>query len=140
MCFGIFVIVGFWSHLKIAVCFACLVAKKMQEVKQKNIDFYNFLGNEVFVEEHEPFWESEEEHEEFWGSGEEHKEHNKGMIFQQNNKKKKIMMKRMGETFRFGLVFLVLLFKKLLDLNSCEFWFLILFLFFYLVKINKLIF
>ena len=37
----------------------------------------------------------------------------------------------------FGLVFL---FKKLLDLNSCEFWFLILILFFYLVKINKLIF
>ena len=37
----------------------------------------------------------------------------------------------------FGLVFL---FKKLLDLNSCEFWFLILFLFFYLIKINKLIF
>ena len=56
LCFGIFVIVGFWSHLKIAVCFACLVAKKMQEEKQKNIDFYNFLGNEVFVEEHEPFW------------------------------------------------------------------------------------
>ena len=47
------------------------------------------------------------------------------------------IMKRMGETFRSGLVFL---FKKLLDLNSCEFWFLILFLFFYLVKINKLIF
>ena len=46
--------------------------------------------------------------------------------------------KKMGETFRSGLVFL---FKKLLDLNSCEFWFLILFLFFfYLVKINKLIF
>ena len=31
----IFVIVGFCSHLKIAVCFACLVAKKMQEEKQK---------------------------------------------------------------------------------------------------------
>ena len=46
--------------------------------------------------------------------------------------------KKMGETFRSGLVFL---FKKLLDLNSCEFWFLILFFFFfYLVKINKLIF
>ena len=34
LCFGIFVIVGFWSHLKIVVCFACLVAKKMQEEKQ----------------------------------------------------------------------------------------------------------
>ena len=34
LCFGIFVIVGFWSHLKIAVCFACLVTKKMQEEKQ----------------------------------------------------------------------------------------------------------
>ena len=29
----IFVIVGFCSHLKIAMCFACLVAKKMQEEK-----------------------------------------------------------------------------------------------------------
>ena len=29
----IFVIVGFYSHLKIAMCFACLVAKKMQEEK-----------------------------------------------------------------------------------------------------------
>ena len=65
LCFGIFVIVGFWSHLKIAMCFAYLVAKKMQEEKK---------------------WEN------------------------------------------------------LLDLNSCEFWFLILILFFYLVKINKLIF
>ena len=37
----------------------------------------------------------------------------------------------------FGLVFLL---NALLDLNSCEFWFLIMFLFFYLVKINKLIF
>lgn len=35
MCFGIFVIVGFWSHLKIAMYFACLVAKKMQEEKHK---------------------------------------------------------------------------------------------------------
>ena len=34
LCFGIFVIVGFWSHLKIAICFAYLVAKKMQEEKQ----------------------------------------------------------------------------------------------------------
>ena len=34
MCFGIFVIVGFWSHLKISMCFAFLVAKKMQEDKQ----------------------------------------------------------------------------------------------------------
>ena len=34
LCFGIFVIVGFWSHLKIAMCFAYLVAKKMQEEKQ----------------------------------------------------------------------------------------------------------
>ena len=33
----------------------------------------------------------------------------------------------MGESFRSRLVFL---FKKILDLNSCEFWFLILFLFF----------
>ena len=32
--FGIFVIVGFWSHLKIAMCFACLVAKKMHKEKQ----------------------------------------------------------------------------------------------------------
>ena len=49
--------------------------------------------------------------------------------------------KTIRETFRSRLVFLVFLFKKLLDLNSCEFWFLILFLFiFYLVKINKLIF
>ena len=48
--------------------------------------------------------------------------------------------KTMGETFRSGLVFLVFLFKKLLDLNSCEFRFLIIFLFFYLVKINKLTF
>ena len=31
----IFVIVGFCSHLEIAVCFACLVAKKMQVEKQK---------------------------------------------------------------------------------------------------------
>ena len=38
-------------------------------------------------------------------------------------------------------VFLLFLFKTHLDLNSCDFWFLILFLnFFYLVKINKLIF
>ena len=37
------------------------------------------------------------------------------------------------------LVFLVFLFKILLDLNSYEFLFLFLFLFFYLVKINKLI-
>ena len=83
--------------------------RKCKKRKQKNIDFYNFLGNELFEEEHEPFWESEEEHEQFWGNGEElkehnkdmiseeeheqlwkeHKEHNKGMIFQQNNKKKK---------------------------------------------------
>ena len=86
MCFVIFVVVGFWSHLKIVVCFACLVAKKMQEDKQKNIDFYNFLGNKLFEEEHEPFWGSEEEYEQLW---EEHKEHNKGTIFKQNNKKKK---------------------------------------------------
>ena len=33
----------------------------------------------------------------------------------------------------FGLVFL---FKKLLDLNSCEFWFLILFLFYYQTFLN----
>ena len=38
--------------------------------------------------------------------------------------------KTMGETFRSGLVFLVFLFKKLLDLNSCEFWFLIIFFIF----------
>ena len=67
MCFGIFVIVGFWSHLKIAMCFAFLVAKKMQEDKQYiYIDFYNFLGNKLFEEEHEPFWGSEEEHEQLW--------------------------------------------------------------------------
>ena len=84
-CFGIFVIVGFWSHLKIAVCFACLVAKKMQEDKQKNIDFFNFLGNKLFEEEHEPFQESEEEHEQLWGSGEEHKEHNKDMISEEEH-------------------------------------------------------
>ena len=36
----------------------------------------------------------------------------------------------MRESFRSGLVFLVFLFKKLLDLNYYEFWFLILFLFF----------
>ena len=47
--------------------------------------FYNFLGNELFEEEHEQFWGSEEEHEQLW---KEHKEHDKGMIFQQNNKKK----------------------------------------------------
>ena len=42
---------------------------------------------------------------------------------------------------RSGCVFLLFLFKTHLDLNSCGFWFLILFLnFFYLVKINKLIF
>ena len=35
-------IVGFCSHLKIAMCFACLVAKKMQEERNKNIDFLNF--------------------------------------------------------------------------------------------------
>ena len=46
----------------------------------------------------------------------------------------------MGESFKSRLAFLEFLFKKLLDLNSFEFWFLILFLFFYLVKINKLIF
>ena len=78
---------------------------------KKRIFFFflnNFLYNELFEEEHEPFWKIEEEHEQFWGSGEEHKEHNKGMvseeeheqlweehkehnkdmIFQQNNKKK----------------------------------------------------
>ena len=38
----------------------------------------------------------------------------------------------MGESFRFGLVFLVFLFKKLLDLNSYEFLFLILFLLFFI--------
>ena len=54
--------------------------------RNKNIDFYNFLGNKLFDEEHEPLWGSEKEHEQLW---EEHKEHNKGMIFQQNNKKKK---------------------------------------------------
>ena len=38
-------------------------------------------------------------------------------------------------------MFLLFLFKTYLDLNSCDFWFLILFLiFFNLVKINKLIF
>ena len=37
--------------------------------------------------------------------------------------------KTIRETFRSGLVFLVFLFNKLLDLNSYEFWFLILFLF-----------
>ena len=31
----IFVIVRFCSHLKIAMCFTCLVAKKMKEEKQK---------------------------------------------------------------------------------------------------------
>ena len=41
--------------------------------------------------------------------------------------------------FKFETIFLIL-FKILLDLNSCEFWFLIMYLFFYLVKINKLIF
>ena len=45
--------------------------------RNKNIDFYNFLGNELFKKEHEPFWGSEEKHEQLW---EEHKEHNKGMI------------------------------------------------------------
>ena len=50
-----------------------------------------------------------------------------------------VAKKTMGETFRSGLVFWVFLFKKLLDLNSCEFWFLILFWFF-LFKINKLFF
>ena len=70
--------------------------RKCKKRNKKNIDFYNFLGNELFEEEHEPFWECEEEHEQFQGSEEEHeqlweehKEHNKGMIFQQNNKKKK---------------------------------------------------
>ena len=62
--------------------------RKCKKRNKKNIDFYNFLGNELFEEEHELFWEIEEEHEQFWGSGEERKEHNKGMIFQQNNKKK----------------------------------------------------
>ena len=42
--------------------------------------------------------------------------------------------------FRSGFVFLLFLFKTHLDLNSCDFWFLILFLIFFLVKINKLIF
>ena len=101
--------------------------------RNKNIDFYYFLGNEWFEEEHEQFWGSEEEHEQL---RKEHKEHDKGMIFQQNNKKKKQwwkekLMKRMGgiETEKYmrkkkkikkrsGLVFL---FKKLLDHNSCEF-------------------
>ena len=54
----------------------------MQEEKQKNIDFYNFLGNELFEEEHEPFWGSEEEHEQLW---EEHKEYNKGMISEEEH-------------------------------------------------------
>ena len=39
----IFVIVGFCSHMEIAVCFACLVAKKMQVEKQKYW-FFKFLG------------------------------------------------------------------------------------------------
>ena len=34
--------------------------------RNKNIDFCNFLGNELFEEEHEPFWGSEEEHEQLW--------------------------------------------------------------------------
>ena len=38
---------------------------------------------------------------------------------------------------RSGFVFL---FKIHLDLNSCDFWFLILFLIFFLVKINKFFF
>ena len=42
LCFGIFVIVGFWSHLKIAMCFAYLVAKKMQEEKKKILIFIIF--------------------------------------------------------------------------------------------------
>ena len=53
--------------------------------RNKNIYFYNFLGNELFEEEHKQFWRSEEEHEQLW---KEHKEHDKGMIFQRNNKKK----------------------------------------------------
>ena len=36
--------------------------------------------------------------------------------------------KTMAENFKSGLVFL---FKKILDLNSCEIWFLILFLFYF---------
>ena len=59
--------------------------RKCKKRKQKNIDFYNFLGNELFEEEHEPLWESEEEHEQFWGSGEEHKEHNKDMISEEEH-------------------------------------------------------
>ena len=47
--------------------------------RNKNIDFYNFLDNELFEEEHEQFWGSEKEHEQLW---KEHKEHDKGMIFQ----------------------------------------------------------
>ena len=42
MCFGIFVIVGFWSNLKIVVFFTCLVAKKMQEEKKKILIFIIF--------------------------------------------------------------------------------------------------
>ena len=53
-------IVGFCSHLKIAMCFACLVAKKMQEERNKNIDFLNFwarfagkkMKNTINAEEH----------------------------------------------------------------------------------------
>ena len=38
----------------------------------------------------------------------------------------------MRESFRSGLVFLVFLFKKLLGINYCELWFLILFLIFFI--------
>ena len=39
--------------------------RKFKKRNKKNIDFYNFPGNELFEEEHEPFWECEEEHEQF---------------------------------------------------------------------------
>ena len=48
------------------MCFACLVAKKMKEKTQK-YRFFNFLGNQLFEEEHEQFWGSEKEYEQFWG-------------------------------------------------------------------------
>ena len=50
-----------------------------------------------------------------------------------SNKEKVLILKS-------EFVFLLFLFKTHLDLNLCDFWFLILFFIFYLFKIDKLIF
>ena len=58
-------------------------------------------------------------------------------LFSKKTKKRKCQIKENVLVLKSGFVFLLLLFKALLDLNSCDF---LCLNFFYLVKINKLIF